>query len=53
MNQEVRCLTVAQELGYCQRMDKPFAGTPPLIAVRLILHHAAKESTSTVSWSWT
>ena len=27
MNQEVRCLTVAQELGYCQRMDKPFAGT--------------------------
>ena len=53
MNQEVRCLTVAQELDYCQRMDKPFAGNHPFIAVRLILPHAAKESRSTVSWSWT
>ena len=52
MDQEVRCLTVAQELGSCQRMDKPFAGTPSSIAVRLILLQAAEESTSTVSWSW-
>ena len=42
MNPEVRCRLVAQELGYGQRMDELFAGTPSLMAVKLILHHAAK-----------
>ena len=43
MDPEVRCRLVAQELGYGQRMDELFAGTPSLMAVKLILHHAAKE----------
>ena len=42
LNPEVRCRLVAQELGYGQRMDELFAGTPSLMAVKLILHHAAK-----------
>ena len=42
MDPEVRCRLVAQELGYGQRMDELFAGTPSLMAVKLILHHAAK-----------
>ena len=42
MDPEVRCRLVAQELGYGQRMDELFAGTPSLMAVKLILHHAGK-----------
>ena len=40
--QEVKCRLVAQELGYGQRMDELFAGTPSLMAVKLALAHAAK-----------
>ena len=42
MDPEVRCRLVAQELGYGQRMDELFAGTPSLMAVKLILHYEAK-----------
>ena len=42
MDPEVRCRLVAQELVYGQRMDELFAGTPSLMTVKLILHHAAK-----------
>ena len=53
MDPEVRVRLVAQELGYGQRMDELFAGTPSLMAVKLILHYAAKErGRSKVSWSW-
>ena len=33
MDLEVRCRLVAQELGYGQRMDELFAGTPSLMVV--------------------
>ena len=39
---KIRCRLVAQELAYGERLDELFAGTPPLIAVKLVLHHAAK-----------
>ena len=42
LEQEVRCRLVAQELGYGQRMDELFAGTPSLMAVKVALVHAAK-----------
>ena len=36
----VKCRLVAQELGYGQRMDELFSGTPSLVALRLTLLHA-------------
>ena len=36
----VRCRLVAQELGYGERLDELFAGTPSLGSVRLALAHA-------------
>ena len=36
----VKCRLVAQELGYGQRMDELFSGTPSLLALRLALVHA-------------
>jgi hypothetical protein len=36
----VKCRLVAQELGYGQRMDELFSGTPSLVALRLMLVHA-------------
>jgi hypothetical protein len=36
----VKCRLVAQELGYGQRMDELFSGTPSLLALRLALMHA-------------
>ena len=36
----VKCRLVAQELGYGQRMDELFSGTPSLAALRLALTHA-------------
>ena len=38
---DVRCRLVAQELGYGQRMDEMFAGTPSLMMVKMALVHAA------------
>ena len=48
------CRLFAQELVYGHRMDDLFAGTPSLMAVRLILHDAAKEGRgqSNLSWCW-
>ena len=40
--QVVKCRLVAQELGYGQRMDELFSGTPALMMVRVALVHAAK-----------
>ena len=39
---KIRCRLVAQELGYGERIDELFAGTPSLTSVRLALHHTAK-----------
>jgi hypothetical protein len=39
---QVKCRLVAQELGYGQRMDELFSGTPSLLTLRLVLLHAAK-----------
>ena len=39
----VRCRLVAQELGYGQRLDELFAGTPSLGAVRMALTHGVSE----------
>jgi hypothetical protein len=39
-NPIVKCRLVAQELGYGQRMDELFSGTPSLVALRLVLVHA-------------
>ena len=39
----VRCRLVAQELGYGERLDELFAGTPSLGAVRIALTHAARD----------
>ena len=36
----VRCRLVAQELGYGERIDELFAGTPSMSSVRLVLHHS-------------
>lgn len=41
-DQVVKCRLVAQELGYGQRMDELFSGTPSLMAVKVALAHAAK-----------
>jgi hypothetical protein len=41
-DQEVRCRLVAQELGYGQRMDEMFAGTPSLMMVKVALVHAVQ-----------
>ena len=38
----VKCRLVAQELGYGQRMDELFSGTPSLLSLRLVLVHAVK-----------
>ena len=38
----VKCRLVAQELGYGQRLDELFAGTPSLGAVRMALVHAMR-----------
>ena len=40
----VRCGPVAQELGYGERLDELFAGTPSLGSVRMALSHAMKRS---------
>ena len=40
----VRCRLVAQELGYGERLDELFAGTPSLGSVRMALSHAMKKS---------
>ena len=37
---KVRCRLVAQELGYGERVEELFAGTPSLSAVRLVIHHS-------------
>ena len=39
---EIKCRLVAQELGYGQRMDELFSGTPSLSTVKLVIAHAAK-----------
>ena len=39
----VRCRLVAQELGYGERLDELFAGTPSLGAVRTALVHAMRK----------
>lgn len=36
-NPEIRCSLVAQELGFCERLDEMFAGTPSLTIVKLLL----------------
>ena len=41
-DQVVKCRLVAQELGYGQRMDELFSGTPSLMVVKVALAHAAK-----------
>ena len=38
----IKCRLVAQELGYGQRVDELFSGTPSLQAMRLVILHAAK-----------
>ena len=45
----VRCRLVAQELGYGERLDELFAGTPSLGSVRMALTHAMKNLITT-SW---
>ena len=40
----VRCRLVAQELGYGQRVDELFAGTPSLGTVKVALAHAMKRA---------
>ena len=40
----VRCRLVAQELGYGQRVDELYAGTPSLASVRVALIHAMKNN---------
>ena len=45
---KVRCRLVAQELGYGERIDELFAGTPPLPLVRIVLHHAATAGSSRI-----
>ena len=44
----VRCRFVAQELGYSERPDELFAGTPSLGSVRVALTHAMKKDTHRV-----
>ena len=44
----VRCRLVAQELGYGERLDELFAGTPSLGSVRMALTHAMKQPTHRV-----
>ena len=39
----VRCRLVAQELGYGERLDELFAGTPSLGSVRTALTHAMRK----------
>ena len=39
----VRCRLVAQELGYGERLDELFAGTPSLGSVRMALTHAMRK----------
>ena len=39
---KLRCRLVAQELALGQREDELFAGTPPLSAVKMAIHHAAQ-----------
>ena len=40
----VKCRLVAQELGYGERLDELFAGTPSLGAVRVALTHAVSDA---------
>ena len=35
---------IAQELGYGEKMDELFAGTPPLMVVKLLLSMSARDS---------
>ena len=44
----VRCRLVAQELGYGERLDELFAGTPSLGSVRMALTHAMRKPTHKV-----
>ena len=39
----IRCRLVAQEIGYVQRFDELFSGTPSLISTKIAIVHAAKE----------
>lgn len=40
-NPDARCCLVAPELGYGERLDELFAGTPSLMVVRMVLHKVA------------
>ena len=42
----VQCRFVAQELGYDERLDELFVGTPSLGSVRVALTHAMKPTRS-------
>lgn len=41
---EVRCRLLAYELGYGERLDELFAGTPSLMVVDVLLHQAARDA---------
>ena len=38
----IRCRLVAQEIGYGQRIDELFSGTPSLMSTKMAIVHAAK-----------
>ena len=38
----IKCRLVAQELGYGQRIDELFSGTPSLMSMKMAIVHAAK-----------
>lgn len=46
---EVRCHLVAQELGFGERLDELFAGTPSLTIVKLLRSMAAEKRLSAMS----
>ena len=39
----IRCRLVAQEIGYGQRIDELFSGTPSLMSTKMAIAHAVKE----------
>lgn len=41
---EIRCRLVAQELGYAEKLDELFAGTPSLLVVKMMLRKMSEES---------
>lgn len=43
---DVCCRLVAHELGFGERLDELFAGTPCLMVVKLLLSVAAEEDTA-------